>query len=254
MHPSGVVLVHGIRASRSMWRSQLAVLERAGVPACAPDLPGHGARAAEDFTVDGALSAVEDAAAEVDGPVLAVGLSLGGYLATHWAARTAHPLAGLLAAGCCTRPRGVGLAAYRRLAALIARLPDGGRRLNDTLARLALPAQARTDLAEGGLQMGVMDAALAGVSGIDPIADLRALGQLPVRFVNGRWDHFRLEERRFLAACQSATLHVVPGANHMVSLSRPAAFNAVMLDFLDQLSPGAPGRRPGLRNPGADSD
>lgn len=255
MHTPGVVLVHGIRASSSMWRSQLAALEQAGVPACAPDLPGHGARGTEDFTVDGALSAVEDGAAQLGAPVLVVGLSLGGYLATHWAARTGHPLAGLLGAGCCTRPRGVGLAAYRRLARLIARLPDGGRLLNDTLARLALPAQARTDLAEGGMQMGVMDAALAGVAGIDPIADLRSLRQLPVRFVNGRWDHFRLEERRFLAAAQNATLHVVPGANHMVSLSRPAAFNEIMLDFLDELSPGTRVRRPpGLRSPDADSD
>ena len=126
-----------------MWRSQLAALERAGVPARAPDLPGHGARAAEDFSVDGALSVVEDAATELGGPVLAVGLSLGGYLATHWAARTERPLAGLLAAGCSTRPRGVGLVAYRRVAALIARLAQRRAELSEGVpVSTALPAQA----------------------------------------------------------------------------------------------------------------
>src|SRR5699024_12298295 len=73
----------------------------------------------------------------------------------------ALPLSGVLAAGCSTRPRGPGLAGYRRVARLISRLPDGGRRLNDTLARLTLPAAALEDLQSGGMELGVMDAALA---------------------------------------------------------------------------------------------
>src|SRR5699024_7802679 len=76
---TGVILVHGIRASRTMWRSQLAALEEAGVPALAPDLPGHGARADEEFTVEAALAAIEDAAESLGGEVVVVGLSLGGY-------------------------------------------------------------------------------------------------------------------------------------------------------------------------------
>jgi len=236
--PVTVLLVHGIRASRTMWLRQLAALEEAGVPALAPDLPGHGERSAEAFTLDGAYAAIEDAARSAGGEVVVVGLSLGGYLALHWAARTAQPVAGVLAAGCSTRPRGPGLAGYRRLARVIARLPDGGRGLNDTLARLALPPQAVADLDAGGTALGVMDAALAAVAGIDPVADLRVLGDVPVRLVNGRWDHFRLEERRLLAACANGRLHVVPGAHHLVSLVRPAEFNAIMLDLLTEVGAG----------------
>ncbi len=238
MAPPTVVLVHGIRASRTMWLRQLEALEVAGVPAVAPDLPGHGQRAGETFSLDGALAAIEDAAPTGGGAVV-VGLSLGGYLALHWAARTEQRVAGVLAAGCSTRPRGAGLAAYRRLAALIGRLPDGGRRLNDTMARLALPRQAREDLAAGGMEVGVMDAALAAMAGVDPIADLRAVGDVPVRLVNGRWDHFRTEERRFLAASANGRLHVVPGATHLVSLVRPAEFNRIMLDLVEEVAPGS---------------
>lgn len=233
-----VLLVHGIRASRTMWLRQLEALDEAGVPACAPDLPGHGERAAEDFTMDGAVATLEEAARSVDGDVVVVGLSLGGYLALHWAARTEQRVVGVLAAGCSTRPRGVGLTGYRRLAALIARLPDGGRRLNDTMARLALPTEAIEDLRAGGMELGAMDAALAAMAGIDPIADLRAIGDVPVWLVNGRWDHFRLEERRFLAASHNGRLQVVPGAHHLVALVRPAEFNRILLDLVAETSCG----------------
>lgn len=231
-----------------MWLRQLAALEEAGVPACAPDLPGHGERAGETFTIDGAYAAIEEAARSRDGDVVVVGLSLGGYLALHWAARTEQGVVGVLAAGCSTRPRGIGLAGFRRVAALIARLPDSGRWLNDTLARATLPSQAVEDLRAGGMELGVMDATLGAMAEIDPIADLRAVGDVPVHLVNGRWDHFRGEERRFLAACTDGRLHVVPGAHHLVSLVRPGEFNRIMLELVEEVAPGS------VRVRGASSD
>ena len=39
-----VVLVHGLRTSATMWRRQVAALERRGIDAVAVDLPGHGTR------------------------------------------------------------------------------------------------------------------------------------------------------------------------------------------------------------------
>ena len=77
-----VVLVHGIRTSATMWRAQLAHLAERGNPATAVELPGHGVRMAETFTLEGAFAtidaAVRDAAA--NGPVLLVGHSMGGLL------------------------------------------------------------------------------------------------------------------------------------------------------------------------------
>ena len=226
-----VLLVHGVRASATMWRAPLRALDAAGVPALAPDLPGHGARAGEAFTLERALATLDDAAAAAGGPVVVAGLSMGGYLAVHWAARTRRPAA-VLAASCCTRPAGPPLWAYRRLARTIARLPDGGARLGDALARRAVPAEALADVLAGGMSAGVMDAVLAGLAGIDPLADLRAI-DAPVWLVNGRWDHFRTQERRFLRQCADGRLVVVPGASHLVSLVRPVAFNRVLLELVD---------------------
>ena len=74
-----VLFVHGIRTSGTMWRRQLSMLGEARHPALAIDLPGHGARMDETFTVAGALAAIDEGVAALGGRVLLVGLSLGGY-------------------------------------------------------------------------------------------------------------------------------------------------------------------------------
>src|SRR5690606_39795796 len=114
MGPIGVVLVHGTRASRTMWLRQLEALAQARVPAVAPDLPGHGRRAGEPFTLDGAVAAVEEAAASLAGDVVVAGLSLGGYLALHWAARTERPVAAAEIGRAACRETGEARAARRR--------------------------------------------------------------------------------------------------------------------------------------------
>ena len=53
-----------------MWRDQLAALRRAGVDALAVDLPGHGARRGEAFTLDGAVEAVAAGIDDVGGRAL----------------------------------------------------------------------------------------------------------------------------------------------------------------------------------------
>ena len=80
-----VVLVHGLRTSATMWRGQIAALEAAGHEAIAIDLPGHGSRISERFTLDGATAAIGDAVESASHPVFLCGFSLGGYTSIHWA-------------------------------------------------------------------------------------------------------------------------------------------------------------------------
>ncbi|QAY74146.1 alpha/beta hydrolase [Agromyces protaetiae] len=232
MSRARVVLVHGIRTSATMWRNQLLPLAAHDIDARPIDLPAHGSRMGEPFSLETAFEAV-DAALAPDGvddgvPRVLVGLSLGGYLSIAYAADHPERIDGLVAASCGTRPRGPALGGYQRLAAAIKRLPDRGRALNDGMARLFLSPEAVADVVAGGVALDVMSDAIGAVATVDEEA---AVGRIdcPIWFVNGRFDHFRLEERRMLRAARDGRLIVVPGASHLVSLSRPEAFTAAIL-------------------------
>lgn len=236
-----VVLVHSLRTSATMWRAQVRALapERAVV---APDLPGHGTRVGERFTLPGALAAVDDAVEAVGGTAVVVGMSLGGYVALAWAARRPECVRGVVAAGCSAVPGGPLTSAWLAACRVIARLPDRGAGLNAAAVRLTVPAPGAADLAAGGFALDVMVDALTSMARTRPREDLARLA-CPVWLVNGRWDHFRLGERGALRAAPGARLVVVPGATHLVSVVRPIAFTRVLLEALaevEQREGGAP--------------
>ena len=234
--PVPVVLVHGLRTSATMWRAQVEALAGSR-PVLAIDLPGHGTRRGERFSVAGAMDAIDAAADRLagdDGRVAVVGLSLGGYLALTWAARRPDRVAGVVAAGCSARTGGPLTWAWVVLARLIALFPDRGAALNRAMVAAAVPEPGATDLGAGGYALDVMVDALTEMSRVDLRADLAAIDR-PVWLVNGRWDHFRLGERRTVRAGRRVRLVVVPHSTHLVSVVAPVAFTRVALGALAEL-------------------
>lgn len=232
---SPIVLVHGIRTSASMWRYQVDALRADGYEVRSVDLPGHGGRMGEPFTVDGAVAAIDDAVESFRAPVLLVGLSLGGYYAIEYASRHPDNVVGLVAAGCSTVPHGPPLAVYRMLARGIRRLPDRGLWLHTAFVRGLLPPDGVVDVLAGGVALEVMDAGLRATGTLKPLAALAAYDG-PVWLLNGQFDHFRADERRFLAACRDGRLVLVPGATHLASLVRPDAFTDALRRAAAELS------------------
>jgi len=225
-----VVMVHGIRTSATMWRSQVAHLEARGVPAEAVDLPGHGTRMSEVFTLDGAFAtidrAVRDAAAR--GPVLLVGHSMGGLLSIAYAGGVERPpIDAFIAASCTAVPRGVGLATYRALARGFDRLPRRGQGIADWVLDRTLPLETRQDFGAGGYAYDAQDVALRSLSVLDLLAALRRIA-VPTWFINGQYDQLRANERLFSSQVPDAELIVVPRTSHLVTAMRPAVFNALL--------------------------
>ncbi|MFI0975784.1 alpha/beta fold hydrolase [Streptomyces sp. NPDC021093] len=239
-----LVFVHGTRVSGTMWHPVMAAVDaRAEAHAdsrnasrtearrrtAAPDLPGHGRRRGEPFTMDAAVEAVADAVDELGGKALLVGLSLGGYVSIATAARHPDRVAGLLAIGCTAAPRGPYATLLRRQFRLAARYAGTAERLSVRGFRRMLPAPAAEAMSAGGLSCEVMADVADAVTGMDPIVALGAYPG-PVWLANGARDPFRSDERAFLAACRDGRLSVWPGLGHLTPLADPQALARTVLD------------------------
>ncbi|GEL93473.1 alpha/beta fold hydrolase [Cellulomonas composti] len=203
-----VVFVHGTRTSSQIWREQVEAAEAGGHRSVAIDLPGHGSRSGERFTLEGAIAAIDDAVAGCPTPPLLVGLSLGGYASLAYAGRHQDRLAGVVLAGCSTTTRGKPLRQYGRLSTWLTRA-----------------------LRTGDGTWHVVSDMLHALHGYSPLSDLRRL-TVPVWLVNGARDPLRVDERRYVRALPGARLTVVPGAGHDVNSHAPAAFNRILLAAL----------------------
>lgn len=225
-----VVLVHGIRTSATMWRAQVEHLRARGIPVTAVDLPGHGGRMAEEFTIDGAFATIDDAvrSAAAHGPVLLAGHSMGGLLSIEYVgAADPPPVAAFIAASCTALPRGIALQTYRLLARGFDALPDRGMWLTNRMLDRILPDETRADFGAGGYALDAQDAALASLSVLDLLAALHRI-DVPLWFVNGQYDQLRVNERLFLRVAQHAELIVVPRTTHHVTVMRPRVFDALL--------------------------
>ncbi len=224
------MLVHGIRTSATMWRAQVQHLTERGNPATAVDLPGHGTRMAEEFTLAGAFATIDGAvrAAAERGPVLLVGHSMGGLVSIAYTGQEdPPPIAGFIAASCTAIPRGASLATYRLLARSVDALPGRGMWLADRMLDRTLPPETREDFGAGGYAFDTQDVALRSLSVLDLLAALQRI-DVPLWFINGQYDQLRVNERLFTRLAPDAELIIVPRTTHLVTAMRPRVFNALL--------------------------
>ncbi len=223
-----VVLVHGLRVSGATMRRVAAALpDRAVVT---PDMPGHGTRSAERFTMDGAVSAVVDAIDGLGGRAVVAGMSMGGYVAMATAA--AHPdrVQSVVALCSTTQPSPLFAAPFRAFGLATSILPAQAAHISRALTRLVVGRQVSEDMEAGGLSLHSIRDVVSEVARFDALGAVSTY-RGPALFVNGAWDQFRLHEKHFAAAAPDGRLIVVPRAMHLFPLIQPELTASIIDEF-----------------------
>ena len=233
-----LILIHGATGNGRMWDPVRRRLEPRW-RVLTPDLPGHGARRDEPFSLQGAVDTVAALARSVaPSPVVVGGDSLGGYTALASAAALPRSqLLGLVMGGATANFEGAALRALLIRQWLVlglgALLGEKGvaRLLAKDLRKMGMAEPDIAALIAAGLNQRVFPQAVAALRGIDFRAQLAAVEQ-PVLIVNGSKDKLFVEqEPSFMAVAKQATSHRFEGCEHGVSMRRSAEFAALLDRF-----------------------
>jgi pimeloyl-ACP methyl ester carboxylesterase len=231
-----IVFVHGTRMSKAFWTPQLSGLSPE-FRTIAVDLPGHGGRGADRFTLDGAVDVVHAAIEEhAGGRAIVVGLSLGGYVGMALAAARPGLVRGLVVSGATIEPAGLlapGVHGLARALAVMSR-----PRLEPMSAwyfRNRFPPAIADPIVAGGFWSGGGAVALRALAG-ERFKDRLAAYPGPTLIINGSLDLvMRPGARGFAAAAQDVRRVRLAGASHLANLDRPAAFNEAVRRFARSL-------------------
>ena len=232
-----IVFIHGTRMTGAMWSPQVAGLS-GSFRTIAVDLPAHGSRASETFTLDNAVESLATTIREeaAGGRAVVVGLSLGGYVGMALAARQPDLVRGLVLSGATAEPTGLRIYPFLLLAGVMNQV-DLGRldRVNAGFFRRRFPPAIADPIIAGGFWSRGGAAALRAVAG-ERFAPRLAAYPGPSLIVNGEYDlPFRLFAGSFAAVAHDARRVRLRGASHLANLARPAAFTEAVRRFAESL-------------------
>jgi len=204
-----VLLLHGWPVSERIWVSQVSALRDAGFDPLAPHLYGRG-------------SSIDDWAAqllrEIDGQLVVVGASMGGYCALAMARRAPERIPGMVLVG--SRADADTFERRRFRQDMISDLRSGDRpdRADDdaNLEHLAVAQEAMRDRLDlSGVAASFGGPLLVCVGERDELVTVAEAQQLADSALAGR-------------------LEVFSDAGHFVGVDQPERFNEVLLEFVSQ--------------------
>jgi pimeloyl-ACP methyl ester carboxylesterase len=204
-----VLLLHGWPVSERIWVRQVPALRDAGFVPEVPLLYGRG-------------PSIDDWAAQLlrdfDGPLVAVGASMGGYCALALARRAPERILGMVLIGSRADADTFERRRLRERTIIDLRLGQAPDRAEDdaNLEHLAVAQEAMRDRLDlSGVVASFGGPLLVCVGDRDDLVSVAEAEQLAASALDGR-------------------LEVFPGAGHFVAVDQPDQFNRVLLDFLSQ--------------------
>jgi pimeloyl-ACP methyl ester carboxylesterase len=204
-----VLLLHGWPVSERVWVPQVSALRDAGYDVTAPHLYGRG-------------PSIDDWAAhllrDIDGTLVVVGASMGGYCALALARRAPERVVGMVLVG--SRADADSFERRRSRQEPITELRAGWRpplaEEDADLEHLAVAQEAMRDRLDlSGVAASFGGPLLVCVGDEDELVSVDEARELADSALDGR-------------------LEVFSGAGHFVAVDQPARFNEVLLEFLSQ--------------------
>ena len=204
-----VLLLHAWPLDESMWNPQVAALSDAGYAVETPRLYGRGS------SIDGWAAQI---LRDFDGPLIAVGASMGSYCALALARRAPERILGLVLAG-----SRAGAESFEGRKAREERISELRERASQPLLYGEVPPDELATAQEAMRDRLDLTGMVASFGG-------------PLLVCNGDEDEIvSVDEARALAeSALQGSLEIFPGAGHIVSADQPERFNAVLLEFLSQ--------------------
>jgi pimeloyl-ACP methyl ester carboxylesterase len=203
------LLLHGWPVSERIWVSQVSALRNAGFDAHAPYLYGRG-------------PSIDDWAAqllrEIDGPLIAVGASMGGYCALALARRAPERVVGMVLVGSRADADSFERRKIRQEQIFDLRSGESPQlaELDADLEHLAVAQEAMRDRLDlTGVAASFGGPLLVCVGDQDELVSVDESRELAERALDGK-------------------LEVFPGAGHFVAVDQPERFNEVLLEFVSQ--------------------
>ncbi len=241
-----VVLLHGLAEDHRSWSPVLDQLADYTVHAL--DLRGHGNTSAGDG--EGTLQQLSDDLcrflAEVSGPAVVIGYSLGGTIALHAASTDDTNVSGVIAVAASSV---VGGAAAEFFAGRIAQIEAGewdafgaglrGDTAQQVVSEADLDALAAARLEAVGEGLGYVNAAQAmiGVRSA-PLNPLLAGAEVRVDVVGGDRDVFcpRKAADMIVDALPNANYHEIEAAGHLISIDQPEEYGRLLARLLEEFT------------------
>ncbi len=240
-----VILVHGATLNGASWAPVRRILEEAGLHVVTPDLPGHGHRRSEPFTLDAAVKTVVDAVnAAPPGPIVLAGDSLGSYTSQASAAHLpVDRVKGLVLGGSSHEFIGWPTLPYRAKAAmfrLVLALNDErkfvDKKIPPMLRQFGMTQEDADATMAAGISLSVFPQAVAALCGVNFVAKLAAISQ-PIMFINGDKDSNHVRgEAAYVRHARNATVHRFANCEHGVSLHCSGDYAALVKQFTQRVA------------------
>jgi pimeloyl-ACP methyl ester carboxylesterase len=243
-----LILLHGATSNGHMWDPIRRYLDPA-YRVLTPDLPGHGTRRDEPYTLEGAVAATVAAVRSVaPAPVILVGDSLGGYTSIASAsALQKEQLIGLVIGGASFNfvgrevwPYVIKGAMFRGMSRLFGEQQLIRKSIFKELGpgKVGISHEDIQAMLDGGMSVRVFGQCVAALRGVDFQAKVAAISQ-PMLFVNGDQDKPNVRhEASFLAVAKNAQVHRFD-CEHGVSIRRTREFAELVNAFARRASLGS---------------